>query len=220
MIHCINSHSKSSRHITAIFERRLRTCVFLTCTKGSLNCSRNRIFRSTQSSPTFGLRRSLFSGHGDRKPTHRSARDAKKSALPARKHFETTYSTFGLILFASINRAQLNYQWYSTSCSIGTIMLQSATSIFQTWPRSTARKGSCRLIFLNTVFSRGRWFTRGWNPQELVASQVLEFFDHSWTHLSSRLDLHTTITLITGILEEVCLDPSSVTRFSIAQRMS
>ncbi|KAI0542682.1 HET-domain-containing protein [Xylaria digitata] len=35
----------------------------------------------------------------------------------------------------------------------------------------------------NSAFSKGRWFTRGWTLQELIAPPRLEFFDTTWTEI-------------------------------------
>ena len=75
------------------------------------------------------------------------------------------------------------------------------------------------------VFSETRWFSRGWTLQELITSREVEFFDRSWTYISSRTSAARQIAPITGI--DVALPQSNrgnlsetLASYSIAQRMS
>jgi len=73
---------------------------------------------------------------------------------------------------------------------------------------------------LEICISQSRWFTRGWTLQELIAPLSLQFLDRQWNHLGSRENLMHVITRTTGIPTQVCLDASSTTHFSVAQKMS
>jgi hypothetical protein len=86
------------------------------------------------------------------------------------------------------------------------------------------------------LFSKSRWFTRGWTLQELIAPKKVQFFAKDWTlignkgpkaeysHSSSGNDPSVDILLklakITGIDNEVLKNPSAIHQVSIAQRMS
>lgn len=63
------------------------------------------------------------------------------------------------------------------------------------------------------------WFTRGWTLQELLAPQHVVFYDQQWEFLGTKQTLSKLLTLQTGI-DEAILDGESLSRCSIAQRMS
>lgn len=75
---------------------------------------------------------------------------------------------------------------------------------------------------LGVPLEKGRWFTRGWTLQELIAPRDVEFFATDWTPIGSKAELVYEISSITGIhtsvLKSTCNRP--VQTFSIAQRMS
>jgi hypothetical protein len=64
-------------------------------------------------------------------------------------------------------------------------------------------------------FRHSKWFTRGWTLQELLAPDMIIFFDMFWTEIGTKLRLRGLIEEITGI--EHLID---FRRASIAQRMS
>jgi hypothetical protein len=68
----------------------------------------------------------------------------------------------------------------------------------------------------------GRWFTRGWTLQELLAPERVEFFNKTWDPLGSKEILAPYISEITTIPERfIKADQRSKARHpSIAQRMS
>jgi hypothetical protein len=127
------------------------------------------------------------------------------------------------------------YIWIDTCCidkSNAAELSEAINSMFHWYRNSAVCYAYLSDVVLNTSgpplsedslkfnISQSRWFTRGWTLQELLAPQTIEFFGHPWTHLGSREKFATTITRTTGIPKDVLLDPSSATRFSIAQRMS
>ena len=52
-------------------------------------------------------------------------------------------------------------------------------------------------------FRASRWFQRGWTLQELIAPSTVIFYDRDWTLLSTRDELHATISEIITILKAV-----------------
>ncbi|KAF2674768.1 HET-domain-containing protein [Microthyrium microscopicum] len=74
--------------------------------------------------------------------------------------------------------------------------------------------------FPDNSFRLSRWFTRGWTLQELIAPRELRFYDAVWTPLGSRETLVDMISDLTRIPKQVCLDSSTISQFSVAQRMS
>ncbi|KAI0188976.1 heterokaryon incompatibility protein-domain-containing protein [Xylaria flabelliformis] len=69
-------------------------------------------------------------------------------------------------------------------------------------------------------FEQSRWFTRGWTLQELLAPKKVVFFDLTWKVLGDRKDLANRISKITRIHSGALHDRSTVSSYSIAQRMS
>jgi hypothetical protein len=68
---------------------------------------------------------------------------------------------------------------------------------------------------LESAFRGSKWFTRGWTLQELIAPQVVEFFNESWIEIGTRLSLQQLIVSITGITHLFNFKEASV-----AQKMS
>lgn len=68
-------------------------------------------------------------------------------------------------------------------------------------------------------FRSCRWLIRGWTLQELLASQVVEFFDKSGRKLGDKASLERHICEITGIPAEV-LRGRPLSSFSIEERFS
>ena len=65
------------------------------------------------------------------------------------------------------------------------------------------------------AFHASKWFTRGWTLQELLAPDILIFFDKNWKRIGTRESLKEEVSAITGIQ-----DLSNFDRASIAQRFS
>lgn len=67
----------------------------------------------------------------------------------------------------------------------------------------------------NSSFQKSKWFTRGWTLQELLAPDVIIFFDRHWVEIGTKHGLRETISSRTGI--EHLFD---FKKASIAQKMS
>ncbi|KAI0913812.1 hypothetical protein F4823DRAFT_503901 [Ustulina deusta] len=69
-------------------------------------------------------------------------------------------------------------------------------------------------------FWKSRWFQRGWTLQELIAPDVLRFYDASWNHLGQKRDLVSALVPITRIPRVFLLGTFPLKEASVAQRMS
>ena len=66
-----------------------------------------------------------------------------------------------------------------------------------------------------TAFRNSSWFTRGWTLQELLAPEMVIFFDQGWNEIGTKATLESELISVTKIehlfnFEEAC----------IAQKMS
>lgn len=65
-----------------------------------------------------------------------------------------------------------------------------------------------------------RWFSRGWCLQELLAPEVVEFYNAQWVCVGTKSSLVASISTLTGIEERYLLDRGSIQLASIATRFS
>ncbi|THU79519.1 HET-domain-containing protein, partial [Dendrothele bispora CBS 962.96] len=74
---------------------------------------------------------------------------------------------------------------------------------------------------VKSSFRRSKWFTRGWNLQELIAPSHIVFLDASWRDIGTRHSLRNAISAITLIPVELFEDEDrDLEKYSIAQKMS
>ena len=64
---------------------------------------------------------------------------------------------------------------------------------------------------------QSRWFTRGWTLQELLAPDLVVFYDKAWVEIGTRLSLSDEISEITGIKHHHMFEPLKA---SVAAKMS
>jgi hypothetical protein len=50
-----------------------------------------------------------------------------------------------------------------------------------------------------SAFRNSKWFTRGWTLQELLAPQIIGFFDHAWVEIGRRCSFDELIASVTYI---------------------
>ncbi|KAI9568213.1 heterokaryon incompatibility protein-domain-containing protein, partial [Boletus coccyginus] len=119
--------------------------------------------------------------------------------------------------------------WVDTCCidkSSSAELSEAINSMFKWYGHA----GTC-LVYLDDVdhgdphrqdslFRKGRWFTRGWTLQELLASKRLVFFSKDWSFLGTKGSLLTLLSAITKIPVDALSHNSSFSSFSVAQRMS
>ncbi|KAL8724355.1 MAG: hypothetical protein Q9181_006860 [Wetmoreana brouardii] len=70
------------------------------------------------------------------------------------------------------------------------------------------------------VFTKSRWFTRGWTLQELIAPERVIFFDRNWRWIGDKESLQEELYARTKITTMFLLGKSNISKASIAQRMS
>jgi hypothetical protein len=134
------------------------------------------------------------------------------------------------------HREGFEYTWIDTCCidkSSSAELTEAINSMFM-WYKSS----SVCYTYLDDVddedprhpeslFSKSKWFTRGWTLQELIAPEIIVFLSSTWRELGTRTDLAATISSITGIAPQLMLplqrgkDITSLLRgYSIACKMS
>ncbi|KAI5364627.1 Putative heterokaryon incompatibility [Septoria linicola] len=79
--------------------------------------------------------------------------------------------------------------------------------------------------FLDDVPENGslaecRWFTRGWTLQELLAPELVRFYDQSRRNVGNKSELSQQLERATGVRRQYIQGDASVHVASIAQRMS
>lgn len=127
----------------------------------------------------------------------------------------------------------IGYVWIDTCCidkSSSTELSESINSMYRWYQKSalcyayledvTSISSMSEIHSENLEFRCSRWFTRGWTLQELIAPGMVLFFGKNWTSLGDKLDLSSLITSITRIHEDVLQNPHTVSRMSVAKRMS
>ena len=70
------------------------------------------------------------------------------------------------------------------------------------------------------AFRQSSWFTRGWTLQELLAPNIVFFFDKNWTSLGSRTDLSKEIAVAAGIKEEKLGSKEGQRESCVAEKMN
>ncbi|KAH7364549.1 hypothetical protein BKA65DRAFT_371585, partial [Rhexocercosporidium sp. MPI-PUGE-AT-0058] len=51
----------------------------------------------------------------------------------------------------------------------------------------------------NSAFRKSQWFTRGWTLQELLAPEMVVFFDADWEDIGTKNSMQALLSSITGI---------------------
>ena len=67
----------------------------------------------------------------------------------------------------------------------------------------------------SSTFKQSKWFTRGWTLQELLAPEIMVFFDRDWKEIGTKLRMRKLIESVTGITHLINFELASV-----AQKMS
>jgi len=73
---------------------------------------------------------------------------------------------------------------------------------------------------LEVAFASDEWFRRGWTLQELLAPELMYFYDTDWALIGEKAKLHTTLSKTTGIDAAVLRGTKKLSECSIAERMS
>jgi hypothetical protein len=73
---------------------------------------------------------------------------------------------------------------------------------------------------VDSEFHRSLWFTRGWTLQELLAPEIVVFYNRGWIEIGTRSDASELISSITGIAAKILRSPYSASSESVAKTMS
>jgi hypothetical protein len=69
-------------------------------------------------------------------------------------------------------------------------------------------------------FLNSRWFTRGWTLQELIAPEIIYFYDSDWKFLGTKDFFRREISSLTGIDIEVLQNSKLLPTIPVGRRMS
>ncbi|KAH8767807.1 kinesin light chain [Hyaloscypha sp. PMI_1271] len=134
-------------------------------------------------------------------------------------------------------RDGLQYFWVDTCCidkSNSTELQEAINSMFH-WYRNAAKcyvylpdvsKSACdaddkpNQPYWQSTFQKSRWFTRGWTLQELIAPASVEFFSEEGELLGNKASLERHICEITGIPVKALRGASSLSDFSVTERIA
>jgi hypothetical protein len=72
----------------------------------------------------------------------------------------------------------------------------------------------------NSEFRWSKWFTRGWTLQELLAPEVVVFYNHDWVEIGTKALMSEVISSITNIDRDFLTGTAGVNSACVAQKMS
>jgi hypothetical protein len=131
------------------------------------------------------------------------------------------------LLCQQAKRDDVQYAWIDTCCidKMNSSELSEAINSMFAW---YSRAKYCYVYLADICAEQGddfldsRWWTRAWTLQELLAPNVVSFYDTAWKFLGEKSDWSITVKVssFTGIDERVLMYPRKMFRRSIAQRMS
>lgn len=128
----------------------------------------------------------------------------------------------------------IQFVWVDTCCiakSSSAELQEAINSMFRWYEESTecyvfmadfeAPPGDVELRRLESA----RWWTRGWTLQELLAPELVRFFDSQWHEFGDKVSLQKQVAAIMGISETTLLGTfvsarHALDRVSVAQRTS
>ncbi|KAL8811778.1 MAG: hypothetical protein Q9223_007459 [Gallowayella weberi] len=149
---------------------------------------------------------------------------AAKIRGACRKVFEYFLDEFPLFDELPMS-TELPYLWMDTICidkKNSTELSMSINSMYRWYEQAR-----CCFVYLEDyptkdvpVFTRSKWFTRGWTLQELAAPRYVIFFDKHWNSIGDRASLHPQLTSRTKISRDFLSDSCSLNVASISHRMS
>lgn len=119
-------------------------------------------------------------------------------------------------------QSDIQYMWIDTCCidKTSSAELSEAINSMYKWYENA----KICYAYLSDVEDThdlvdSKWFTRGWTLQELIAPQIVKFFNKNWYSFGSKNGLQKRIASITGIPTRV-LTGTKPSECSVAQRMS
>ena len=104
------------------------------------------------------------------------------------------------------------FRWYTTATRCYVYLSDVGP------PQEGRDKHSCGNEW-DLLFSRSRWFTRGWTLQELIAPEHVDFFARDGSHVGNRSTLEIAISRTTAIFLDV-LRGRPLAECSIGERLT
>ena len=124
---------------------------------------------------------------------------------------------------------QLGYAWVDTCCidkSSSAELTESINSMYEWYAGASICFAFLHDLVpesqrpLNEGLVSCRWFTRGWTLQEIIAPDIVLFYDGDWELRSTKMDCHEALETITGVPFDVLRDPGSARGYSVSTKMS
>ncbi|TID23102.1 HET-domain-containing protein [Venturia nashicola] len=121
-------------------------------------------------------------------------------------------------------RNGFEYVWIDTCCIDRTSSSELQEAICSMW-RWYKNAKVCYAYLVDYTTEQDdslwacKWFGRGWTLQELIAPEIVEFYDVEWSKIGTKASLCMEIALITQIDTKILLGADPRKR-SIAERMS
>ncbi|KAI1439864.1 HET-domain-containing protein [Annulohypoxylon stygium] len=157
-----------------------------------------------------------------------------------RSHLTTARMKKGFGKIAAICRmAQekgIPYAWVDTCCidkSSSEALSEAINSMFQLYKGSYICYAYLSDLSVRNVqdfykekasikeeLSRCRWFSRGWTLQELIAPDIVNFYDQDWNLVGSKEFYKQEISIITGIDSAVLVKRKPLSDVPVGRRMS
>lgn len=119
-------------------------------------------------------------------------------------------------------QSDIQYIWIDTCCIDKTSsaeLSEAINSMYKWYEHAKICYAYLSDVEATHDFVDSMWFTRGWTLQELIAPQIVKFFNKNWYSFGSKHGLQRRITSITGIPSRV-LTGTKPSECSVAQRMS
>ncbi|KAK2736950.1 HET domain containing protein [Colletotrichum kahawae] len=137
-------------------------------------------------------------------------------------------SGFDKIIYACrvARRQGHDYLWVDTNCidKKSSAELSEAINSMFSWYRASEVCYAYLEDFPEGAptkdMSRCRWFTRGWTLQELLAPQLVTFFNAKWESVGTKTELCNIIREATGIGIATLCDPTAIDEACAAKKMS
>jgi hypothetical protein len=161
---------------------------------------------------------------GEGEVTFQDMNSSKWQHMPGAR--KTNYAS------SQCRRDGLEHLWIDTFCidKSSSAELSEAINSMYSW----YEKSEICYAYLEDLFRRtqsgslqtdsdllgGRWFTRGWTLQELIAPSKINFYDVCWQLIGTKKTLAGRLSSITAIPSEVLEDASKRMFSSVARRMT
>ncbi|KAF5985772.1 heterokaryon incompatibility protein het-E-1 [Fusarium coicis] len=117
----------------------------------------------------------------------------------------------------------LDYVWIDTCCidkSSSAELTEAINSMFVWYQESSICYVYLADKYKGSRLRDCRWFTRGWTLQELIAPEVVTFFDNSWDCIGTKNSLMDQLTIITRIDSDILGHNAPISSACIAKRLS